>query len=97
MRPSPLPDPTAPKNGKTTCKMLRGLYVCQFSCNEGYYIQGVLTSACMLKDGTWSDPAPSCVGMCAVLNAVALSCNRVCCVSIILTTAPRAYWTRSKS
>jgi hypothetical protein len=53
----------APANGRAVCKMQRGIYICEFSCDEGYYPDGPLAAACLLNTGQWSDPAPKCLRM----------------------------------
>ena len=55
-------DPGRPENGGRTIN--RGLYYSgsvRFNCNRKYRLDGALIIYCT-KDGTWSKPAPKCLG-----------------------------------
>ena len=52
-----------PANGSCSPKSCSGIVGDQitFTCNDGYMLHGSNKLSC-LKEGTWSDPAPTCKG-----------------------------------
>ncbi|HVZ73733.1 MAG TPA: hypothetical protein VHJ20_15240 [Polyangia bacterium] len=53
------PQLAAPMNGNVSAMLTFGAQA-QYTCNSGYTLTGKATSTCN-NDGTWSDPAPTCV------------------------------------
>ena len=60
--PAECPIPYAPENGDISCSGLAEGSVCNFSCNDGYRMNGEATINCMDNSGTkeWDNTEPRC-------------------------------------
>lgn len=57
-------DIPAPANGRVVCEFQRGIYACEFSCSNDYYLVGANAIGCRTNNGTWSDSVPKCLRTC---------------------------------